>query len=141
MRWLNVKAASPLHLSWTSLHCHQSPRTSLHFLLCNIVFVFIFLLVFVFVSLTYQYLILPICLSWQYKMRKFAHYCCQARLFEKITRTSTFDNHPTTKFISSGHISTRILKMATGNSDKSLRWGGGEKERRRTHSLRKVNTW
>ena len=98
MRWLNVKATSPLHLYWTSLHCHQSPRTSLHFHFCNTVFVFIFLsvfvFVFVFVSLTYQYLILPICLSWQYKIRKLAHYCCQARLFEKITRTSTFDNHP-----------------------------------------------
>ena len=124
MRWLNVKAASPLHLSWTSLHCHQLPQTSPHFLLGNIVIVFVFIFlsvfvfvfVFVFVSLTYQYLILPICLSWQYKIRKFAHYCCQARLFEKITRTSTFDNHPATKFISSEHISTRTLKMATGNS-------------------------
>ena len=137
MTWLNVKAGSPLHLSWTSLHCHQSPRTSLHFLLCNIVFefvfifllailfIFVFVFVFVFV-LTYQYLILPICLSWQYKTRKFAHYCCQARLFEKITRTSTFDNHPATKFISSEHISTRTLKMATGNSIMQVgRWREG----------------
>ena len=51
MRWLNVKAASPLHLSWTSRHCHQSPWTSLHFLLCNIVFVFV-----------YWYLYLCICI-------------------------------------------------------------------------------
>ena len=43
-------------------------------------------------------------------------------------------------FLRDIYISTRTLKMATGNSDKSWRLGGGEKERQRTHHLRKVNT-